>query len=210
MQDEIGDQSHPEDIGGIQSFPVLERDASGKLTPDCMAAIAIQGMLPGKVADEAERMEAEYQAAVSTMPTPIDKAFLPPFPFPETAMQRLAVWIARVPIDKNAVVTIDWVLRLLERRTVEVVEWKSRQVALLRKQIALLALNYQESQNKLGQMEVQRGFYDQYLLMQEGNTKFRAFLLENFPEEMKVADATNQPLIQFAQGLMLQLKSKVQ
>lgn len=182
---EIGDQSHPEDVGGIQSFPVLERDESGKLTPESLAAIAIQGMLPGKVADEAERLEKEYQAYKETSPSPAN-------------LKVLGILVCRV--FKSIY------LELAQ----SFLAWHYGEVSILRKQVAVLALGYQESQNKLGQMEVQRGFYDQYLLMQEGNTKFRAFLLENFPEEMKVADATNQPLIQFAQGLMLQLKSKVQ
>lgn len=184
-QNEIGDQTHPEDVGGIQSFFVLERDASGKLTPESMAGIAIQGMLPGKVADEAEALEKRYQEWLKSKPADAGLGL----------WDRLAVKLALPALEA-----------IIEQEAI----WTNGGLVLLRKQVALLALGYQESQNKLRQMEVQRAFYDQYLLMQEGNTKFRAFLLENFPEEMKVADATNQPLIQFAQGLMLQLKSKQQ
>ncbi len=178
-QDDFGDQTHPEDVGSIQSFPALKRDENGKLTPGSQAALAIAGMLPGRVADEAERLESEFQEWCPTVPEsrPYDR-FVPQFYL--NAVQDSAV------------------------------RWARKGTDILRQQVALLALNFQESQNDLKALTQRTEFYQQYVKMVEDNGKFRAFLYENFPEELKMADATNMPLIQFAQGLMLQLKSKQQ
>lgn len=205
QDDDFGDQTHPEDVGSIQSFPVLERDLDGKLTPDSQAAIAIAGMLPGPVADKAERLEAAYQA-VRVIPA-IEVKIDFPLPISDDLLERLGLWLTRSLLRKYLVERVAVIAhKVIGDTAQDLVDRIKLQIAILRREVALLALNYQESQNSLKQMQVQRAFYDQFIKLQEQNTKFRAFLYENFQEELKVADATNMPLIQFAQGLMLQLK----
>jgi hypothetical protein len=85
--------------------------------------------------------------------------------------------------------------------------WKSpKQIEVLRKEVAELALAYGKLQNAQAALAIQADNYQQFLRLAGDVSKLRAFFLEHYNRDIREAEELNTPLLDLAKRIMLEYK----